>query len=60
MPRKEPRCPDCLDAGYLSILGRRGAPRDIVACTCKHGRKFEKLWRKESPPTKLKPRDVDT
>ena len=64
MPRKEKTCPDCLNKGYLSILGRRGAPRDITACDCRHGRRFLRVWRAEldkvSPPTKLKPRDVDT
>lgn len=58
MPRKEKKCPDCLNKGYLSLLGRRGAPREIVPCECKHGRKFLKLWRKESPPTKRKPSPV--
>jgi len=52
MPRKEERCPDCLDKGYLSLLGRRGAPRVNIPCECKHGRKFLKMWRKESPPAK--------
>ena len=62
MPRKLEKCPDCLDAGYLSILGRRGAPREIVACDCRHGRRFLRVWRAElakvSPPTKRKPRPV--
>ena len=52
MPRKEKRCPDCLDKGYLSLLGRHGDERKIVPCTCKHGRKFLRMWEKESPPAK--------
>ena len=61
MPRREKRCCDCLDKGYLSVLAwQRGDERKIVPCDCKHGRKFMKMWRKESPPTKLKPRNVDT
>ena len=61
MPRKDPTCPDCLNKGYLSILGRRsGDERKIVPCTCKHGRKFDKMWRQESPPTKRKPSPVDS
>lgn len=53
MPRKEERCPDCLDKGYLSVLPwRHGDERKIVPCTCRHGRRFARMWRKESPPTK--------
>jgi Zn ribbon nucleic-acid-binding protein len=38
------RCPDCLDKGYLSLLGRRGVDRrEIVPCTCKEGRAYQKL-----------------
>ena len=60
MPRKDPRCPDCLDRGYLSIIGRRyGDERKIVPCLCKHGRQFLKLIRENSPPTKAEPSPVD-
>jgi len=64
VPRREKRCPDCLDKGYLSLLGRRhGDERKIVACReCRHGRRFLRVWRAElakvSPPTKLKSRPV--
>ena len=59
MPRKDPTCPDCLNKGYLSILGRlSGEERKIVPCTCKHGRRFDKMWRAESPPTKRKARPI--
>ena len=59
MPRKLEKCPDCLDAGYLSILGRgHGDERKIVACDCRHGRRFLRVWRSElakvSPPAKRK------
>ena len=38
MPRKEERCPDCLDKGYLSVLPwRHGDERKIVPCTCRYG-----------------------
>ncbi len=54
-------CSYCLNKGYLSILGwRHGEDRKIVPCTCKHGREFEKLLRKELPPTKAKARPVNT
>jgi len=53
MPRKVKKCPDCLDKGYLSVLGiRRADPRQLMPCTCRHGRRFDRMWRKESPPTK--------
>ena len=63
MPRKEKKCPDCLNAGYLSVLAwRHGDERKIVACDCRHGRRFLRVWRAElakvSPPTKRKPRPV--
>ena len=64
MPRKEKRCPDCLDKGYLSLLGRRhGDERKIVACReCRHGRRFLRVWRRElakvSPPSERKPGPV--
>ena len=61
MPRKDPTCPDCLNKGYLSILGRRyGDERKTVPCECRHGRQFMKMWRQESPPTKRKPSPVDS
>jgi len=48
MPRKEPTCSDCLNKGYLSILGRRHEDeRKIVPCTCRHGRRFLRMWRVE-------------
>ena len=48
MPREEKKCPDCLNAGYLSVLGRRhGDEREIVACDCRHGRRFLRVWRRE-------------
>jgi hypothetical protein len=64
MPRREKRCPDCLDKGYLSVLPwRHGDERKIVACgECRHGRRFLRVWRRElaktSPPTKRKPSPV--
>ena len=60
MPRKEKKCPDCLDKGYLSVLGRRsGDRREIMPCECRHGRQFMKMWRQESPPAKLKSGNPD-
>ena len=53
MPRKEKTCADCLNKGYLSVLGRRhGDPRETIPCACKHGRKFLRMWKEKSPPTK--------
>ena len=42
------------------MLGTVGVRRQLIPCTCKHGREFEKMWRKASPPTKTKARPVDT
>ena len=60
MPRKEERCEVCLGKGHTIILGwRHGDPRKTVPCNeCSAGRRFLKLWRKASPPTKRKPRPV--
>ena len=52
MPRKEKKCPDCLDKGYLSVLGTVGVRRRLIPCACKHGREFLKLWWENSPPAK--------
>ena len=54
-------CSYCLNKGYVSILGwRAGEERKLIPCDCKHGRAFEKMWRKESPPIKAKARPVNT
>ena len=60
MPRKEKKCPDCINKGYLSMLGTVGVRRQLIPCTCKHGRQFLKLMREESPPTKSESCPVDT
>ncbi len=52
MPRKEKTCPDCINKGYLSMLGTVGVRRQLIPCDCKHGRQFLKLMREESPPAK--------
>jgi len=59
MPRKE-KCEVCLGKGYTVILGwRHGDPRKTVPCDeCKAGRRFSKMWRKASPPTKRKPSPI--
>jgi len=53
-------CSYCINKGYLSMLGTVGVRRQLIPCDCKHGREFEKMWRKESPPTKAEARPVDT
>ena len=60
MPRKEKVCPDCINKGYLSMLGTVGVRRQLIPCDCKHGRQFEKLMREESPPTEAATRKPDT
>lgn len=65
MPRKLETCPNCRGYGYLHMLGRRHRDEGtLVACDCRDGRRFLRVWRREldkiSPPTKLKPSDVDT
>jgi hypothetical protein len=61
MPRKEKVCDHCLNKGYVSILGwRAGDARQILPCTCRSGRRFERMMRKESPPTKAEPGPVDS
>ncbi len=62
MPRAEKKCEVCLGKGYTVILGwRHGDPRKTVPCDeCRSGRRFSRMWRKASPPTKRKPSPVDS
>lgn len=61
VPRKEKTCPDCLNKGYVSLLGwRTGDGRKLIPCDCKHGRQFLRLMRQESPPTESESGPVDS
>jgi hypothetical protein len=56
MPRPDPRCHACFNAGYLHMLGMGGGKETVIPCPeCIAGKRFASFLRKlnSSPPTEL-------